>query len=302
MGRRKRRKKVKIIGHWSDPPAADLAVAPAAPSEQSPEATGEEVALWLIYGSILVPLILAPVSQIVLWHVDLEHLAMGVTAGIALIGAGIVLWKLLRRRNAWLLRQADARPVILWGKRLPMVVIVTGLFTLTPSILLWAGITEVDGVEIDLRYLVLMVFVFLMLFDCIALMALLTYGRRATVGATGIRLPDLWDGVLTWNKIASIRIEQRGVADWLLLDLRGSGGLVLSRRPRWLKSSNYDAEKGRLEFPSNVFLAPPEPLLAHLHRRIEEHAEATRMRSAVPAGVLRADEAGLALNATASED
>lgn len=292
---------MKVIGHWSDPPAAEPPIAAATPSVESPEAAGEKVVQWLICGSFLVPLILGPVSQIVLWHVDPELLAMGVAAGIAMIGAGIVLWKLFRRRNARLLRQPDVEPTVLWGKRLPIAVILTGLLTLTPSILLWAGVTEVLGVQVDLRHGVWLIFALLLLFDFIVLMGFLTYGQRATINATGIRLPDLWDGVLTWEKVAAIRAEQRGVVDWLLFDLRGSGALVLSRRPRWFSSTKFDAEKDLLEFPSNAILAPPETLLDHLHRRKEAHTEAARIRGAVPAGVLRADDAGLALNATASE-
>lgn len=275
--------------------------AAAAPADESPEIAGEKVAQWIICGSFLVPMVLGPVFQIVLWHVDPELLAMGVAAGIAMIGAGIVLWTLFRRRNAWLLRQPDHEPTVLWGKRLPMAVVLTGLLTLTPSIFLWAGVGEVMGVEVDFRHGVWLIFGLLLLFDCIALMGFLTYGRRATINATGIRLPDLWDGVLTWGRVAAIRTEQRGTIDWLLLDLHGTGAMVLRRRPRWLTSVKLDREQSWLEFPANVFLAPPGALLDHLRRRMETYAEAVRSRGAVPANSLRVDEAGLALNATASE-
>jgi hypothetical protein len=288
LGKRRRRRTWKVIGHWSDPPPPEPAPpAPKTWTEGDKKGAAAAVVVLLVYGPRLLAFFASPVLVPVIAGINTDYLAEGFALGMAMIGIGAMLLGFVRRHNRAALR-SDAATITLMGPRLPRAIMSSGLLTAAPCVLLWLFVG---------RYSWVIWFAFSMLafLGIAGFASLIRQQGVIAVDAFGIRFRDLWASALPWSNIADIRIESEPTVDWLVIDLKaplppsaGPGSLFAVR-------TRINEARTAIYIDWHAYQADPEDLLAFLRRRLDDHRAWAAARAAAPHAVDGPDGSARAL-------
>ena len=284
MGKRRRRKKWKVIGHWSDPPQPE---APP-PTEAEPfawkDVSAEGWAHGGIFGARLLAFFVSPVLTPLIVSLNPDYLAGGFTLGVVLTGIGGVLMSIVRRRNAAALL-SDTPAVTLMGHRLPLAFTASGLLTLAPCMF----------IAIDAGWVTWYVFGGFAALGVAAFVSVIRRQGVIAIDSFGIRFRDLWSNALPWNNVKDIRIEREPTIDWLVFDLMSP--LPASTRPRSLFSvrTRMNAERTALFVHWEAYQAHADELAAYLQQRLANYRRWAAERDRIPHAVQVPDDSARAL-------
>jgi hypothetical protein len=289
LGKRRRRKTWKVIGHWSDPPPPE---APAPPDRKAKtEADGRDLTAVGMLALLTVPRFLGflatPVLAPLIAGINPDYLAGGFALGIAMTGIGALLLGFVRRHNRAALR-SDAAAITLMGHRLPRAVMASGLLTTAPCVLLWIDIGYYS-------YLIWTAFALLAMVGALAFLSVIRQQGVIAIDAFGVRFRDLWSNTLPWSNVKDIRIETEAAVDWLVFDL-------LRPLPTAFRPGSLFAVRTRLSEDRNslfihwqAYQADVDDLLAFLKRHLDDHRQWATARETAPDAVTGPDESARAL-------
>lgn len=289
MGKRRRRRKWKVISHWSDAPPPEPTEPPAKKTSTDNDKSGVAAAALsvLLYAPRLLAFFASPVLVPLIAGINTDYLAGGFTLGMVMIGIGAMLLGFVRQRNRAKLR-SDAATITLMGPRLPRAIIASGLLTAAPCVLLWLFVGRFSWV-------VWFASGMLAFLGIVGFASLVRQQGVMAIDAFGIRFRDLWSAALPWSNIREIRIESESTVDWLVIDLKSALPMPARARSLFAVRTRINDERTSIFVDWHAYQAEPDDLLAFLKRRLEDYRRWAAARAPAPHAVTAPDQSARAL-------